>query len=157
MSSLRRIEVSDVYHLHSINTRCLPENYPIDFYLSMVIKYSDISYVIVNCGTPIGYVLLTLEPLSKINVGENPHEMYGYIASIAVMPEWRRNGVAQKLIGAAMAALRARGISSSCLHVRVDNIGAISLYKKLGYSVISVETEYYDDGTDAYLMQKIIT
>jgi ribosomal protein S18 acetylase RimI-like enzyme len=157
MSSLRKVEFADIYHLHNINTRCLPENYPVEFYLSIIIKYRDISWVVVDKSKPIGYILLTLEPLNKIIVGEDPRAQSGYISSIAVMPEWRRNGLAQKLINAAIESLRAIGVMSTHLHVRVSNTGAISLYKKLGYVVISVESEYYDDDEDAFIMQKIIS
>ncbi|QKE50439.1 poxvirus early transcription factor [Faustovirus] len=161
MSSLRKVEVGDIHYLHNINTRCLPENYPMEFYLSIAIKYGDISWVAIdNSMKPIGYILLTLEPLPSSNISNVSNdrniEKSGYIASIAVMPEWRRNALAQKLIDAALMSLGSIGVKSSHLHVRVGNQAAISLYKKLGYVIISTVSKYYKDNEDAFIMQKII-
>ena len=39
------------------------------------------------------------------------------------------------------------------LEVNINNIGAINLYLKNGFKVVSKREKYYD-GTDAYLMLK---
>ncbi|AMN84753.1 ribosomal protein S18p [Faustovirus] len=129
-----------------------------EFYLSIAIKYGDISWVAIdNSMKPIGYILLTLEPLPSSNISNVSNvEKSGYIASIAVMPEWRRNALAQKIIDAALMSLGSIGVKSSHLHVRVGNQAAISLYKKLGYVIISTVSKYYKDNEDAFIMQKII-
>lgn len=40
------------------------------------------------------------------------------------------------------------------LFVRTDNVNAIKMYRKLGYSVYRVVKGYYADGTDAWDMRK---
>jgi ribosomal-protein-alanine N-acetyltransferase len=40
------------------------------------------------------------------------------------------------------------------LEVAIDNTGAISLYKNLGYLQISIRNNYYGTGKDALVMQK---
>ncbi|MEM4138682.1 MAG: GNAT family N-acetyltransferase, partial [Sulfolobaceae archaeon] len=40
------------------------------------------------------------------------------------------------------------------LEVRVSNVPAISLYKKLGFREVKVLRYYYADGEDAYLMAR---
>ena len=40
------------------------------------------------------------------------------------------------------------------LEVRIENKQAINFYKKHKYEVIKLISNYYDDGSDAYLMVK---
>lgn len=40
------------------------------------------------------------------------------------------------------------------LFVRVENVAAIELYRKMGYSVYRRVVEYYGDGSDAFDMRK---
>ena len=38
--------------------------------------------------------------------------------------------------------------------VRVSNLPALGLYRKLGYEIVDTWRGYYSDGEDAYLMEK---
>jgi ribosomal-protein-alanine N-acetyltransferase len=38
--------------------------------------------------------------------------------------------------------------------VRVSNIPALKLYRKLGYDIVDTWRAYYGDGENAYLMEK---
>lgn len=43
----------------------------------------------------------------------------------------------------------------SSLHVRVSNRAALYMYKdNLGFDILGIEKEYYDDKEDAYIMKK---
>ncbi|QJX71060.1 hypothetical protein F-liban_312 [Faustovirus] len=149
MATIRNININDITEIHQVNKLCLPENYPMDFYLSVAIKFSHLSYVVIAHGKVVGYILTIVENLDGV--------VSGYIASIAVLHEWRRQQFAQKLISSVMVALKGYSIYSTHLHVRTSNTPAVCLYKKLGYCIISVESGYYADSEDAFLMQKIIT
>ncbi len=76
--------------------------------------------------------------------------------SIAVLPEARGLGVAEKLINSLGERALLRGKRFMRLEVAVDNAGAIALYKKLGFSQFGMYTDYYDDHTDALRMQKVL-
>jgi ribosomal-protein-alanine N-acetyltransferase len=80
----------------------------------------------------------------------------GDILTLAVDPDWRRKGVGQALVRAAMAGLRARGAQRLLLDVREDNDGAVALYSRLGFQRDGVRKGYYrqpDGGPcDAVLM-----
>lgn len=82
-----------------------------------------------------------------------PGEQAGWIATVAVLPEYRRRGIAQSLIAQCEANL---GAPEMRLCVRVSNQGAIELYKKLGYEVLSTWRQYYRDGEDALVMRKFL-
>ena len=76
--------------------------------------------------------------------------------SIAVLPEARGLGVAEKLINSLGERALLRGKRFMLLEVAVGNAGAIALYKKLGFSQFGMYTDYYDDHTDALRMQKVL-
>lgn len=77
--------------------------------------------------------------------------------SIASLPEARGKGVGTALIDAAEAAARQRRCQSLRLEVRTDNDSAIRLYERLGYARIgSVKKGFYEDGSDAFVYEKIL-
>ena len=55
------------------------------------------------------------------------------IANVATNPDYRRRGIARTLTDAAMRRAREKQAASIWLHVRVDNNGAIRLYRDLGF------------------------
>jgi len=57
-----------------------------------------------------------------------------YINAVAVYPDFRQRGVAQKLIENAEAEAVAKAFTEMSLHVFAENVGVVRLYEKLGYS-----------------------
>ncbi len=75
----------------------------------------------------------------------------GHIVSIAVIGEYRRKGIATRLLEEALDGFREYDASESFLEVRESNIEAINLYEKFGYVKKKVLPGYYRDGEDALL------
>lgn len=75
------------------------------------------------------------------------------ILNVATAPACRRRGVAATLLRHAFERARRRGLESAFLEVRVGNTGAIELYRKFGFAVVSRRPRYYADGEDALLME----
>src|SRR5215469_16003127 len=78
----------------------------------------------------------------------------GHIITIDVVAGVRRSGIGSKLIKAAEDKLRANGCHAVDLETAVDNLGALSFYKRHGYSVIRTWPRYYSNGVDALVLQK---
>jgi [ribosomal protein S18]-alanine N-acetyltransferase len=78
----------------------------------------------------------------------------GHIITIDVLEAARRSGVGSMLLRAAEDRLRAAGSKAVGLETAVDNISALSFYKRLGYSVIKTWPRYYSNGVDALVMKK---
>jgi ribosomal protein S18 acetylase RimI-like enzyme len=66
----------------------------------------------------------------------------GYTEYIFVRPGWRGRGIAQAMIAEGMRYLQAHGMEQARLEVRALNEGALGVYKKLGYQVLS-ESRFY--------------
>ena len=71
------------------------------------------------------------------------------IISIGVHPNFQRLGIGEKLMRASINHLLSEGINSLFLEVSERNNSAISLYKHLGFSVISERKGYYGSGDSA--------
>lgn len=75
----------------------------------------------------------------------------GYITNVAVLPAFRRKGVAETLLRE--LAARAGELSFVTLEVRQSNAAAIGLYTKMGYQPVGTRRNFYADPTeDALLM-----
>jgi ribosomal-protein-alanine N-acetyltransferase len=78
----------------------------------------------------------------------------GHVITIDVAPGARRWGVGSLLLQAAEGRLRAAGSRAVELETAVDNLTALSFYKRHGYNVIRTWPRYYPNGVDALAMQK---
>jgi ribosomal-protein-alanine N-acetyltransferase len=78
----------------------------------------------------------------------------GHVITIDVHPTARRSGVGSLMLRAAEERLRASGSSAVGLETAVDNLTALSFYKRHGYSVIRTRPRYYPNGVDALVMKK---
>jgi ribosomal protein S18 acetylase RimI-like enzyme len=81
----------------------------------------------------------------------HPHDGWGWIATIAVAPLYRRRGIGLALLHACEAKL---GVPHSRLTVRISNRVAISMYEKDGYTTTEIWNNYYNDGEDGMVMEK---
>jgi ribosomal protein S18 acetylase RimI-like enzyme len=69
--------------------------------------------------------------LGKVKRGEL------YISNVAIYPEYRSQGVGSRLIFQAEREAGATGMRFVSLEVEAGNAGAIKLYSRLGYSIVS--------------------
>jgi ribosomal-protein-alanine N-acetyltransferase len=76
-----------------------------------------------------------------------------HIGTVAVHPDWRRKGVARKMMAHALREAAAQGMVVSHLEVRRGNIPAQGLYKSFGFEEVGERKHYYaDNGEDALLL-----
>lgn len=74
------------------------------------------------------------------------------IQNVATAPEFRRRGVAARLLTLALERAQASGLESAWLEVRVGNTAAITLYQQFGFREVSRRPGYYPDGEAAMVM-----
>ena len=76
-----------------------------------------------------------------------------HIATIAVHPDFRRQGIGEQILLHALRAARAEGAQRTFLEVRAGNAAAQAMYRKYGFTVAGVRRGYYkDNNEDAFLM-----
>jgi ribosomal-protein-alanine N-acetyltransferase len=76
-----------------------------------------------------------------------------HIATIAVHPDFRRQGLGEQILLFALRAARNEGAQRVFLEVRAGNAAAQAMYKKYGFEIAGVRPGYYkDNNEDALLM-----
>ncbi|MEJ2227210.1 MAG: ribosomal protein S18-alanine N-acetyltransferase [Alphaproteobacteria bacterium] len=78
------------------------------------------------------------------------------VLTIAIAPEWRRQGIASLLLTRAMEDAASRGAEALFLEVGVRNDAACALYKRLGFICAGRRAKYYitpDGPEDALVMR----
>ncbi|HXQ33139.1 MAG TPA: ribosomal protein S18-alanine N-acetyltransferase [Anaerolineales bacterium] len=107
---------------------------------------------------------LTDNPASRCWVAELDGKLVGmvvawlivdevHVATIATHPDFRRQGIAKRLLSYTLRELRNEGAQSSFLEVRASNYGAQDMYRKFGYEESGIRPRYYkDNDEDALLM-----
>jgi [ribosomal protein S18]-alanine N-acetyltransferase len=102
-----------------------------------------------------------------MSVAESDNQIIGYcgvflpapgveadVLTVAVLPDFRRQGIAREFMRQIEEWAKDRGASALMLEVEKSNSAAIELYKSLGYLQISVRMDYYGPGQDAFVMRK---
>jgi len=105
-------------------------------------------------------------PLSFWLVCMDGDKLVGYIGSqsvmgesdmmnVAVDPDYRRRGIAEKLVDSLVCELAREGNRCLSLEVRASNEAAISLYHKLGFVQAGRRPKYYrNPREDALILRK---
>lgn len=75
----------------------------------------------------------------------------GHILNMTVHPDYRRRGVARKLMAFAITFMDEGGVDDVYLEVRRSNLGARRLYESFGFKQSYVRKEYYGN-EDAIVM-----
>ena len=148
---IRRFELKDLDEVININRTCLPENYPEGFFRTIFSECPEAFIVAETDGIIVGYTMGRIESgLSLFSIFHRAKK--GHTVSIAILPKFRRNGIATRIIKLSNAAMSGYGAEELFLEVRVSNEAAVRLYEALGYKIIKELRNYYRDMEGAYLM-----
>ncbi|XP_059754311.1 N-alpha-acetyltransferase 20 isoform X5 [Balaenoptera ricei] len=116
-------------------------------------------------GELMGYITgrdLSLAVMGKAEGSVAREEWHGHVTALSVAPEFRRLGLAAKLMELLEEISERKGGFFVDLFVRVSNQVAVNMYKQLGYSVYRTVIEYYsasngEPDEDAYDMRKALS
>lgn len=141
---IRQANVDDLDAIYTLEVLCFSDPYPKELLRLLLSLYPELFLVIESNSKIVGYV-----------AGIVRADGYGHIVSLCVHPMYRRRGLGTKLINTIEDVFgRVFNICRYRLEVRISNASAISLYKKLGYSIVGITQKYYPNGEDAYIMIK---
>jgi ribosomal-protein-alanine acetyltransferase len=149
---LRIAELADVQAMHRMETALFPADaWHIDMFLEELIHPTRT------------YYMLEL-PVENPEGDEGSWRTIGYcgtmvvadtadVQTIGVLPEYEGNGFGRAMLEQMHERAREQGAERILLEVRADNPRAQRLYERNGYRAIHVRRGYYDDGTDAIIME----
>jgi ribosomal protein S18 acetylase RimI-like enzyme len=132
----------DLNALRQLEKVCFPEDaWPLLDLIAVLSLPNVVRFKAIKADQMIGFI-----------AGDKKSSALGWIATIGVLPEYRRQGVAAALLSECETQL---GVSKIRLSVRLGNRNAILLYEKFGYQRVDIWPNYYQDGTDALIFEKL--
>ena len=145
---IRPLTIDHLSEVLRLNIRCFRngDNYTKHTFEYLLGEPRTLSYRTV---TPAG----DLVAFAFVMIKENNS---AHLTTIGVAPEHRRRGLAESLLRHIEDGLRTRDIGTVMLEVRVGNVTAQNLYRRLGYMVVQRISKYYNNGEDCFLMMKAI-
>ena len=138
------MEAADLPAVIEIETRSFPNPWHESTFRGEI-QHRPISFplVIVHNALDrvIGYIIFWV-------IGEEAQ-----INNIAVHPDFRRLGIGEQVLRQVIQQLRSSGAVMVTLEVRPSNVGAQTLYRKLGFRMIGIRKGYYTNPPeDAFVL-----
>ncbi|HZD12327.1 MAG TPA: N-acetyltransferase [Candidatus Binatus sp.] len=153
---IRPFNPQDLSAVIEINRVCLPENYSPYFFME-VFKSCPEGFIVAESSTKVvGYIMCRVE-FGFSDTRRFRMARKGHIVSVAVLPEFRKQGIGRELVEVALKALAANGGEECFLEVRTANEDAVRLYRELSFDIVRTIPHYYHDGADAFLMSIRLT
>ena len=138
---IRRMTLEDTPAVHAVETACFPKPWTLaDFEKEMSQNVCARYLVAQDQGRIIGFAGAWI-------VLDEAH-----VTNIAVMREYRGQGIGKRLTAALMQYAANLGVAYATLEVRRSNLVAQNLYKNLGFIYVGTRKRYYEDnGEDALI------
>lgn len=138
---IRQFRTEDLSAISELEQLSFKDPFP-TYFLSQLADANPSTFLVAAIGDKIiGYAVIDRWPDQE------------HLVSIAVLPEWRKKGVGQALLGRLIERIEQGNLK---LEVRRTNQAAIELYRKNGFVRTGVTQSYYADGEDAIQMEKAI-
>lgn len=143
--TVRRATIEDAKEIFAIEMECFSVPWSLDsIETELLNEDKKLYYVVEDANGVVGYAGAWL--------------VYdeGQITNIAIRLSARRQGFGAKLTSALIEECFKRGMHEIFLEVRISNLSALSLYRKLGFTVKGMRKNYYSEPKeDAYIMSLI--
>ena len=141
---IQSANLRDLNALRKLEAVCFPKDaWPLIDLIGALSLPNVLRLKTVEEGRMVGFLAADLRPGQDL----------AWIATIGVLPEHRRRGIATALLRVCEERVR---VSTVRLNVRVSNKGALQLYHDLGYGEVGVWPQYYQDAEDALVLEKVI-
>jgi ribosomal-protein-alanine N-acetyltransferase len=120
-------------------------------------RYNDFIFLDIQRAWPAAFIVgMFDQTVAGFICGGISGNREARILMLAVDTPYRKNGIGSGLITLfEQEALKIKA-NKIKLEVRTDNSEAINFYRNHGYSITGLVPSYYNDGSDAYTMEKLI-
>ncbi|MEW4412754.1 ribosomal protein S18-alanine N-acetyltransferase [Clostridium sp. AN503] len=140
---IRLMKAADLEQVAELEKICFTESWSYGILEAGIHSPFDVYYVYEQNGQILGYCNL------RLLAGE------GEVQRIAVLPEYRRMGLARKMMEIMVDYARENHALSVSLEVRAGNLPARNLYETYGFTAEAVRKGYYrNPSEDAIIMWK---
>lgn len=138
---IRRARAEDAIGIAQLEARIFPDPWSERDILPYICSEGGMCYTALSEGKVVAYII------GRVIAPE------GEVYRVATAPEYRRRGIAYRLLDYTVKCERGRGLECLFLEVRASNTAAKNLYKSYGFRDMGTRKNYYKDPTeDAVLM-----
>ena len=142
--AIRDVGPDDIPQIEEIEQRCFSLPWTAE---QLAEQRKDAQHEFIAAVTPDGTVLGYVGMMYVLDEG--------YISNVATDLPWRRQGIADALIGRLCAICEGLRLSFVSLEVRAGNVPAVALYEKHGFAPVGLRKNYYErPREDAVIMTK---
>ena len=132
----RRAIPTDSGGIASIESKVFPDAWNQRDITNLICTEGGVCFVAMEGDKVVAYVLARLIPPEC--------EIY----RVAVLPEYRKRGIAYRLMDYAIKTSRGKGLEIVFLEVRESNLPAVKLYEAYGFKRIGLRKNYYKNPTE---------
>lgn len=136
------MQLDDLPAVHTIELASFTSPWPPNAYRSELESNRLATYLVARAGSAVvayGGMWLMVDE--------------AHITTFAVHPDWRRQGIGERLLLAFLDLAADRHAHEATLEVRLSNLPARRLYEKFGFRPVGLRPRYYsDDDEDALIM-----
>lgn len=142
MMQIRKMVLEDIPEVMRIDSCSFPNPWPMKSYVYEIDENANSrNWVYISEGKIRAFAVLW-KILDEIHIG-----------TFAVDPESRGSGIGTKFLGHILTRAKQEDVQKVFLEVRQSNTGALTLYRKFGFTNDGIRKHYYhDNGEDAILM-----
>jgi len=140
--AIRQFSISDYSEVRALELNAFNEDNS-TYYIELYQFFPDSFYVATVNNKVVGFV-----------VGLVTVEKIGRIFSLAVLKDYRGNGIGRALLKKIIDVLERKGVMKIRLEVREDNEVAKNLYKSMNFKEVDIIPYYYKDGCSAIVMER---
>jgi ribosomal-protein-alanine N-acetyltransferase len=143
MSEIKRLQLRDLNAIEAIEKVSYPTPWSRSMFAGELAKPSSICLGAFEAERLAGYLIVSR------------YVDAWHVMNVAVAPDYRRRGIAERLLTTLFELTEGDERRGYTLEVRVSNDGAIRLYERLGFRPSGVRRGYYTDNReDALIMWK---
>ncbi|HEY4359271.1 MAG TPA: N-acetyltransferase [Acidobacteriaceae bacterium] len=147
---LRPYQPSDLDAMFRLDEVCFDERFR--FSRSMVRRFAQAP----NAYVVVGESGERLAGFCILHLTESDRGIHGYIVTLDVDPEFRRHGLASRMMRVVEETALAEGAGEMTLHVFTGNEGAIRFYERERYVLKGRARNFYGSGMDALMYGKAL-
>lgn len=141
-ATLQRLFIDNIVAIQSIDTNAFAAEWrKNDYEIHQLFNTDIIAFHAVMAAQSVGYIVAV----------RHDHGSLLHIVRIAVLPAWRRQGIAQQLLAAVINYGQQINTMHISLNTQHDNYAAMALYQRTGftqsvdhYKVLAHTTQWYD-------------
>ncbi|OZJ06853.1 N-alpha-acetyltransferase 30 [Bifiguratus adelaidae] len=123
----------------------LSEPYSIYTYRYFIHQWPNLCFLAMDGDECVGVIICKLD--------SHKDRLRGYIAMLAVAKDYRKRRIGSTLVKLAIDEMKANDADEIVLETELTNVGALSLYHRLGFIRDKRLFRYYLNGVDAFRLK----